>query len=79
MGKVLKVDTILLGNLEFSGCEIASADLDVFRIWGLADQPALLIGLNFLRSFQTVSIDYGRKEFRLKLAAASPWVSRKRG
>jgi hypothetical protein len=50
----------------------------VFRIWGLADEPALLIGLNFLREFQTVSIDYGRKEFRLKLAS-SEWVDRKRG
>jgi Predicted aspartyl protease len=78
MGKVAKVDTILFGNLEFTGCEIATADLDVFRIWGLTDEPALLIGLNFLREFQTVSIDYGRKEFRLKLAS-SEWVDRKRG
>jgi predicted aspartyl protease len=76
-GKVVKVETILLGNLEFSGCEIAVADLDVFRIWDLADKPALLIGLNFLREFQTVTIDYGRKEFRLKLAS-SPWVNKKR-
>ena len=75
-GRVVKVDTILLGNLEFSGCEIAIADLDIFRIWGLADTPALLIGLNFLREFQTVTIDYGRKEFRLKLTS-SEWVNRK--
>ncbi|GAA0578800.1 retroviral-like aspartic protease family protein [Rhizomicrobium electricum] len=79
MGKVVKVDSILFGNLEFSGCEIAAADLDVFRIWNLADEPALLIGLNFLREFQTVTIDYGRKEFRLKLASAAAWVSRKHG
>jgi len=78
-GKVVKVDTILFGSLEFSGCEIAAADLEVFGIWDLADRPALLIGLNFLRAFQTVSIDYGRKEFRLKLAQAKPWVNRKQG
>jgi predicted aspartyl protease len=77
LGKVVKVETILFGNLEFSGCEIAVADLDVFKIWDLADTPALLIGLNFLRAFQTVSVDYTRKEYRLKLAS-SPWVSRKR-
>lgn len=76
-GRVLKVETILLGNLEFSGCEIAAANLEVFNIWGLADKPALLIGLNFLRGFQTVSVDYGRKEFRLKLAS-SAWVNKKR-
>ncbi len=76
-GRVVKVETILLGNLEFTGCEIAAADLDVFKIWDLAEQPALLIGLNFLRAFQTVSIDYRRREFRLKLAS-SPWVNKKR-
>jgi len=75
-GHVLRVQNILLGNLEFSGCEIAVADVDVFRIWELTDKPALLIGLNFLREFETVSVDYTRKEFRLKLAAASPWVKR---
>jgi len=76
-GQVLRVQTILLGNLEFTGCELAAADLDVFRIWDLADRPALLIGLNFLRQFQTVSVDYSRKEFRLRLAS-SAWVSRLR-
>jgi len=76
-GKVLRVETILLGNLEFSGCEIAAADLDVFKIWDLADKPALLIGFNFLRQFQTVSIDFRRKEYRLKLADDSGWVNRR--
>jgi predicted aspartyl protease len=77
-GRVLKVETILLGNLEFSGCELAIADLDVFRIWDLADKPALLIGLNFLRQFATVSVDYGRKEYRLNLTSNTGWVNRKR-
>lgn len=77
-GTVVKVETILLGNLEFTGCEIAIADLDVFGIWGLSENPALLIGLNYLRAFETVAIDYGTKEFRLKLAS-SGWVNKKRG
>lgn len=79
MGTVLRVGRIQLGNLEFSGCEIAAADLDVFKVFDLADRPALLIGLNFLKEFQTVTIDYGRKEFRLKLASASPWVNKRHG
>ncbi len=74
-GRVLKVETILFGDLEFSGCEIAAADLDVFKIWDLADKPAMLIGLNFLREFRTVSVDFRRKEYRLKLAS-SAWVDR---
>ncbi len=78
IGRVVKVDTILLGNLEFSGCELAIADLDVFKIWDLADKPALLIGLNFLRQFAAVSVDYGRHEYRLKLSSNNGWVNRKR-
>jgi predicted aspartyl protease len=77
MGQVTRVETILLGNLEFTGCELAVADLDVFKIWDLADKPAMLIGLNFLREFATVSIDYARHEYRLRLAS-SPWVNKRR-
>ena len=76
-GQVLRVQTILWSNLEFTGCELAAADLDVFRVWDLTEMPALLIGLNFLRQFQTVSVDYTRKEFRLRLAS-STWVAKKR-
>lgn len=78
MGRVVRVETILFGNLEFTGCELAAADLDIFRIWELGEQPALLIGLNFLRQFETITVDYGRKEFRLKLAQGPSWVNRKR-
>ncbi len=78
IGSVVKVNTILLGNLEFSGCELAIADLDVFKIWDLAEKPALLIGLNFLRQFATVSVDYGRHEYRLNLSSTNGWVNRKR-
>lgn len=76
-GRVINVKTILFGNLEFTGCELAVADLDVFKIWDLTDKPALLIGLNFLKQFSMVSVDYGRHEYRLLLAASSGWVNRK--
>ncbi len=43
-------------------CALVVADFEVFKIWGLSRTPALLIGMNLLRSFAKVSIDYGRKE-----------------
>jgi predicted aspartyl protease len=74
-GQVVKVENIKLVNLEFSGCELAVADLQVFKIWELEEKPAILIGLNFLTQFARVSVDYGRKEIRLDLASATPWIS----
>jgi predicted aspartyl protease len=67
-GRVTHVDNIRLHGITFSGCDLAIADLQIFRIWGLTERPALLMGLNFLRDLSSVSIDYGRKEFRIDFA-----------
>jgi hypothetical protein len=41
----------------------------VFDIWGLSNRPALLIGMNYLREFASVAIDYRLKEIRFDLAS----------
>jgi len=43
--------------------------MQIFGIWRLTHEPALLVGMNFLRQFAQVSIDYGRKEIRFDLAS----------
>jgi hypothetical protein len=41
----------------------------VFDIWGLTKRPALLIGMNYLRQFASVAIDYRLKEIHFDLAS----------
>ena len=67
-GHLALVDTIKLKDLNFSDCTLVIADLQIFDIWGLAKKPALMIGMNYLRQFAKVSIDYGSKELRFDLA-----------
>jgi len=69
MGRVITVDTIRLHTVNFSNAVLAIADMQIFDVWGLSRQPALLIGMNFLRQFAKVSIDYGMKEIRFDLAS----------
>lgn len=69
---VVGVREVALGHLTLTRCPLAVANLQVFRTWGLVDQPALLLGINALRRLASVSIDYGRKELRFELAG-SPW------
>lgn len=69
MGEVIRVDNIRLHSVIFSDAVLAIADMQIFEVWGLNRQPALLIGMNFLRQFAQVSIDYGMKEIRFDLAA----------
>ncbi|MDR3526294.1 MAG: aspartyl protease family protein [Rhizomicrobium sp.] len=70
-GNVVAVKTIKLGGLTFEDSRIAIADLQVFQLWGLQDRPCLFVGMNWLRRFNRVSIDYGRKELRFDLASAA--------
>jgi hypothetical protein len=70
LGKVAMVNKIRLTEaLTFTNCPMVIADFLVFDAWGLRQRPALLIGMNLLRQFGRVSIDYGRQELRFDLAA----------
>ena len=68
LGNITTVNTVRLNSLTFDGCNILIANLQIFDLWGLNDTPALLIGMNFLRQFSRVSVDYGRKELLFDLA-----------
>lgn len=73
VGRVVLFDTLQLGELTLTNTPVVVADLAVFRLWGLSHQPALLVGMNCLRAFKWVSIDYGRKLLKFKVAGgASP-------
>jgi predicted aspartyl protease len=69
-GNVVPIKVMRLGELKFEDSAIAIADLQVFHLWGLQDRPCLFIGMNWLRRFNRVAIDYGRKELRFDLATA---------
>lgn len=67
LGRIITPREIQLGRLTVTNCPMAIADLQVFDIWGLAHRPALVLGMNWLRRFKRVSIDYGRRELRFEL------------
>ncbi len=67
-GSVSMVNKIHIMELELTDCPLVIADFKVFDVWGLARRPALLIGMNFLRRFSKVSIDYGLNELRFDQA-----------
>jgi predicted aspartyl protease len=71
IGKVAMVKQIRLPGLQFDDCPLVIANFQVFKAWGLLHSPALLVGMNLLRQFSKVSIDYGLKELRFDLGAFS--------
>lgn len=70
-GKVVIANHIQLPGLGFEDCPLVVANFQVFKVWGLVRTPALLIGMNLLRQFSRVSVDYGLKELRFDLEAST--------
>ena len=50
-----------LGPVRLIDITVAFADLHVFRIWQL-DRPAILVGMDVLSVFDSVTLDFGRAE-----------------
>lgn len=59
-----------VGGVKFSRGTLLITDLNAFKRWGLHKEPALLLGMNFLRQFETVSIDYIGQEFQFEVGKA---------
>jgi predicted aspartyl protease len=70
VGLGINVNSIDVGELHLVFTPLVVAPLEVFDVWGLKGQPALLFGMDCLRRFRKVSIDYGRKELRFEVASA---------
>ena len=69
-GLTTNIEEIRLGELHLTYAPFVVAPLEVFKVWGLSREPALLFGMDCLRRFARVSIDYGRKELRFEVASA---------
>ncbi len=71
-GDIVPVRRIRLQELSFTEGLLVAADLPAFNVWKLSEAPALLIGMNYLRQFSSVSIDYRSKEIRFDLSQTPP-------
>ncbi|HEX6740938.1 MAG TPA: hypothetical protein VF079_03975, partial [Sphingomicrobium sp.] len=64
--ELARVGQLELGPLTLRDVPIAFADSPPFVKWGLADQPALLVGADLLSRFRSVSLDFGEREIRFR-------------
>lgn len=58
IGDMIKIDRMQLGDTEVMDNFALATNAHVFKIWALEDEPALLLGVNVLRAYERVRIDY---------------------
>jgi predicted aspartyl protease len=59
-----KVPRISIGNIDFDMVPIAFSEVAPFKRFGLTRRPALLLGMDALRSFRHVDIDFANRQVR---------------
>lgn len=66
-GEIMLLPELQLGGLRVSRVPVLVGDFHTFSIWGLAEEPAMLLGVDVLGLFETVIIDLLRGELLLDL------------
>lgn len=61
------VPEMRLGGLILRRVQIAFADVPPFALFGLATEPALLLGSDLLQNFSRISLDFRRRRVRFRL------------
>lgn len=68
---VATLKRVSVGGLHLDGLAIAFADAHVFRQLKLDNQPAILLGMNAMRAFDRITIDFAARKVRFKLPGTS--------
>jgi predicted aspartyl protease len=63
-GNLVATPSIRLGGIEIDNLRVVFGDFEVFRLWGVGDQPAIVLGMDVLGTTQAMMIDYRREELR---------------
>ena len=61
------VRELSIGGIGLSNLAVVFTDAHTFKQLGLDRQPALLLGMNAMRAFKKVSIDFATHSFRVVL------------
>ncbi|MEA3068433.1 MAG: hypothetical protein QOK41_1840 [Sphingomonadales bacterium] len=67
IGDYMIVREIMIGGIGLTNLAVVFTDAHTFKQLGLDKRPALLLGMNAIRAFKKVSIDFANRKFRVVL------------
>jgi hypothetical protein len=65
--ELARIDELQLGPVLLRDVPIAFADVPPFKLFGLSNEPSLLLGTDILESFRRVSLDFRSRKVRFQL------------
>jgi hypothetical protein len=70
--QVARIGELQLGPVIINDVPMAFADVPPFKVFGLSDQPALLLGTDLLETFRRISLDFKARKVRFQLRKCKP-------
>jgi Aspartyl protease len=77
-GDLLMTPSLRMGGLSVGRFQVVYGDFEVFKIWEVADRPAIVLGIDVLGQLDAMMIDYTRSEILVLPRSASGGVAMKR-
>jgi predicted aspartyl protease len=72
LAKSATLPDVLMGGIVIRNLTVAFADLSIFDRLKLSDRPTMLLGMDVLRKFDRVAVDFERKRAAFNVAADTP-------
>ena len=66
-GDYMFIKELTIGGIRLTNLAVVFTNAHTFEQLGLSNRPALLLGMNAIRAFKRVSIDFANKKFRVVL------------
>jgi hypothetical protein len=70
--QMAKIAELRLGPVVLEDVPMAFADVPPFKMFGLSNEPALLLGTDLLESFRRISLDFRARKVRFQLRRCKP-------
>ncbi|MDB5457675.1 MAG: hypothetical protein JWP92_3260 [Caulobacter sp.] len=70
-GRLAALKTLTLGKMILRNVPVAFGPVHTFDYWGISAKPAILIGADVLRSFDSIALDFNRGAVHFRLQARS--------
>jgi predicted aspartyl protease len=67
LGDYMVVPAMKIGGIGLTNLAVVFTDAETFKQLRLENRPAMLLGMNAIRAFKKVSIDFANKKFRVVL------------
>ena len=73
--QLARIGELRLGPVVLQDVPMAFADVPPFKMFGLSDEPALLLGTDILETFRRISLDFRARKVRFQLRRCESGVS----